>query len=59
MILFCETPRSKREIANYLGFKDLRNFTQRYLKPMIDRGKIKMTDPENPRNRNQKYVKRK
>lgn len=59
MVLYCEIPRSKRKITNYLGFKDLRNFTQRYLKPMPDRGKIKMTDPQNPRNRNQKYIKRK
>lgn len=57
ILFFCGTARSKREIAEYTGYKDLRNLTSRYLKPLIDEGELQMTIPQTPRHRNQKYVK--
>ncbi len=57
ILLFCGTARSKREIADYTGYKDLRNLTSRYLKPLLEEGKLRMTMPQSPRHRNQKYVK--
>jgi ATP-dependent DNA helicase RecG len=53
---FCEIPKSKKEIAAHMGFKDLRHFSSRYLKPLIDSGSLRMTIPSSPRHRNQKYI---
>jgi len=54
---FCIEPKSKKEIATFLGYKDLRNFTIRYLNPLIESGKIRRTVSSNPKDRNQKYIK--
>lgn len=53
---FCEKPRSKKEIAAYMGYKDAKSFAKRYLIPLYDNGKIQMTIPEHPTSKNQKYV---
>ena len=56
IIEFCNQPRSLSEIAAYCGFKNNRNFRERYLNPLIGR-RIQMTIPEKPTSRLQKYVK--
>lgn len=53
---FCEKPRSKKEIAIYMGYKDAKSFSKRYLTPLIDVGKIQMTIPEHPTSKMQKYI---
>ncbi len=53
---FCKTPKSKAEIMEYCGYKSKKRFTANYLKPLLDTGKLVMTNPENPKNRNQKYI---
>ena len=55
LLKFCKTPRTRQEIA---GFVEL---TQYYaintlVMPLIEAGKLKMTIPDKPRSRNQKYV---
>jgi len=54
---FCSMPRSKREMMNYLGFTDSKNFRERYLVPLLEAGKIEMTIPDKPNSKNQKYKK--
>ncbi|MDO4773495.1 MAG: AAA family ATPase, partial [Bacillota bacterium] len=54
---FCSIPRSKREMMNYLGLTDSKNFRERYLVPLLEAGKIEMTIPDKPNSRNQKYKK--
>lgn len=54
----CETPKTKKELAEFFGFKDLKNFTERYLNPLIAEGKIAPTIPDKPNSRNQKYVRK-
>lgn len=54
---FCSLPRSKREMMNYLGFTDSKNFRERYLVLLLEAGKIEMTIPDKPNRRNQKYKK--
>ena len=56
IIDFCLTPHSKAEIAEHCGYKNTKNFTQKYLRPLLDSGVLKMTIPDKPRSRNQKYV---
>lgn len=53
---FCVEPRSKVEILEYCGYKNARKFTQNYLWPLLDEGKLKMTLPDKPTSRNQKYI---
>lgn len=57
LIDFCSTPRSKREMMDYLGLTDSKNFRERYLVPLLSAGKIEMTIPDKPNSRNQKYKK--
>ena len=57
IILYCKIPRSKREIAQYCGYRDIGSFTSHYLKPLINSGYLRMTIPEKPNSKNQRYVK--
>lgn len=56
IIFYCRTPRSKKEIAIYCEYKDVKSFSARYLKPLINNGTLQMTIPHKPRSKNQKYV---
>lgn len=53
---FCNEARSLKEIIEYCGYKNARNFREKYISPLLSSGKIKMTIPEQPKNRNQKYI---
>lgn len=53
---YCKKPRSLKEICDEFGFKDTRTFKKNYLNNLIDNQKLEMTIPEQPRNKNQKYV---
>jgi len=53
---YCVEPRKKSEIAEYCGFKGMKNFTKKYLKPLIDAGKVSMTIPDKPKSQNQRYI---
>lgn len=56
IIGFCSEPRTRAEIQEFTGLKDKNNFIKNYLKPLIAEGRLVMTIPENPNNRNQKYL---
>ncbi len=56
LLEFCSEPRSKKEIMAYMGFSDSKHFGNVYLKPLLSKGKIRMTLPDKPNSRNQKYV---
>ena len=53
---YCKEPRSLTEICDKFGFKDAKNFKKNYLNTLIDTGKLGMTIPNQPKNRNQRYV---
>lgn len=53
---FCKTPRSREDIAEYLGLGSV-TYAMRNVTPLIESGKIRMTKPETPKSKNQKYVK--
>ena len=54
--IYCSQPRSKAEIAEYCGYKNVKYFADQYLKPMIENGLLEMTIPDKPTSPNQKYV---
>lgn len=56
ILQFCRTPRSRKEITEYCGYKDVWSFAVRYLHPLIKSGQLLMTVPDKPRSRNQKYI---
>lgn len=53
---FCSVPRSKREICEYFGYSNLTYFSRNYLAPLINNGKLRMTFPDKPNSKYQKYV---
>ena len=55
LLEFCSIPRTRSEIANYLGIATPSYAIKKYIKPLIKDGKIEMTNPERPKSSNQKY----
>ena len=53
---FCKEPKTTKEIMAYLGLKDRRNLYIKYMRPLIDSGKLQMTVPDKPNTKNQKYI---
>lgn len=56
ILVFCNVPRSRKEIAEYCGYKDIRSFAVNYLRPLLDEGRLKLTIPEKPTSSKQRYV---
>lgn len=54
---FCLTPRSRIEIMKHLELSNTNHFRKAYLKPLLETGKLKMTIPDKPNGRLQKYIK--
>ena len=57
IIEFCAEPKSREEIQSFVGIAHREYFRAKILKPLLDSGKLKMTIPDKPNSRNQKYVK--
>ena len=55
LVLFCRTPRSKKEMMAFLKLSDRKSFDKLYLKPLLNK-KIRYTIPDKPNSRSQKYV---
>ena len=55
LLAFLQTPRSRQEIAQYLGIGTVSYVMQTYINPMIENGLVKMTVPDRPRSRQQKF----
>ena len=56
ILKFCNEERTAREIAEYCGYKGIDRFKRTYLKPLLLQKKLRMTIPESPRSKNQKYI---
>ncbi|MBP5176172.1 MAG: hypothetical protein ILP07_09720, partial [Treponema sp.] len=55
---YCETPRTREEIASVVGVKTVFYVMNHYVRPLILSGKIQMTIPEKPKSKNQRYVRK-
>ena len=53
---FCKTTRTKKEISEHIGYKNLTYMTRTYIKPLLESGKLAYTIPGKPRSRLQKYI---
>lgn len=56
ILMFCQTPHSKKEIATHFNYSDIKHFRDKYLKPLLESGKLVSTEPNKPTSKNQKYV---
>ncbi len=56
IIKYCRNSRSIREIMEYLHLRDRKNVYTSYIKPLIKEEKLKMTIPDKPNSKNQRYI---
>jgi ATP-dependent DNA helicase RecG len=55
IIAFCETPRTRSELSELINVASISYMMERYINPLLKNGKLKMTIPDKPKSRNQKY----
>ena len=55
IVNFCSVPRSAKEILERKGLYNQSRARKKYIQPLLDMGVLEMTIPENPKDRNQKY----
>ena len=56
LLEYCEEPRSRQEMMDFMGLVNRRHFGAHYIKPILESGKLRMTIPDKPKSKNQKYV---
>ena len=56
LLEFCNVPRTRKEIADFLGIKTVFYAIQHYVQPLVDAGELRMTKPEKPKSLHNKYV---
>ena len=52
---YCKLPRTRSELQDYCGLSGRSNFRENHLKPLLKSGLLKMTIPDKPNSKNQKY----
>lgn len=55
LLEFCREERSRKEIADFLGISTIYYASQNYINPLLERGMLKMTKPDSPKSKNQKF----
>ncbi len=55
IIQFCKTPRTRKELAEFLGLSSATYAIKTYIQPLIEKGNIKMLIPDRPASPKQKY----
>ena len=56
ILAFCAQAKTRAEIQAFAGIARREHFRVKILKPLLESGKLKMTIPDKPNSRNQKYV---
>lgn len=57
LIAFCSEARTRDEMQAHLGISSREHFRKKILKPLLESDELKMTIPDKPNSKNQKYVK--
>lgn len=55
ILAFCTVPRSREELANFLGIKSVPYAMRTYITPLVDAGKLLLSNPQHPKSPSQKY----
>jgi hypothetical protein len=53
---FCQTPKSRKQIQEFLDLADRKFFLDSVLLPLVESGVLKMTIPDEPSSVKQRYV---
>lgn len=53
---YCKVARTKKEIAEHIGYKNLTYMTRKFLKPLLERNKLLYIIPKKPQSKLQKYI---
>lgn len=56
LLAFCKTPRTRQEIAAFLGLSSVTYAIKRYVQPLVEKGVIRQTIPDAPGSPKQMYV---
>lgn len=56
IILYCQEPKSAIQIMSELNYKNIKRFRRDYIKPLVEKGILKMTNPDKSTSKNQKYT---
>ena len=56
IVAACDVPRSLAELMERAGVSHRSHFRRKHLKPLLEAGLVRMTNPANPRAPNQRYV---
>jgi len=56
LLYYCQEARSFTEMLEFAKLKHRESFKHTYIDPLIATGKLRMTEPDNPTSRNQKYI---
>ncbi len=55
LLLFCTTPRTKKEISEFLGLNSTSYAIQKYVMPLVKQGRILMSMPDKPKSPKQLF----
>jgi len=58
ILAFCKQPKTAKEIMHLLGLTHRESFYNNYLKPLLQKQLLSMTEPTKPKSRNQRYFTR-
>jgi ATP-dependent DNA helicase RecG len=56
ILKFCSSPKSLKEIMDFMNLKHRETFINNYLKPLLNEELLAFTTPNKPKSRNQKYI---
>ena len=56
ILSFCKKPKSRKEIHEYFNAFSKSYIKSKYLNPLLKEDKLKMTIPDKPHSKNQKYT---
>ena len=52
---YCKLPRTRAEMQDFCGLSGRANFRENHLRLLLEKGVVKMTIPDKPNSRNQRY----
>lgn len=56
LIAYCKTPRTRAEIASFLGIDSVSYAVRTYIRPLLDAGRLRLTIPDKPKSTLQRFV---
>lgn len=55
ILIICKKEKSKLEIANFMGYRTIKSIKPE-VESLLKQGKLKMSIPDKPKSKNQKYI---